>query len=87
MGMAFYPEDHEPKIIEIARIIDEEYLTIGTTGADAIVDCMSDLVSGRLDPREWHVDDETVFRAIALIGMKLQHEGDLHAVIGLGPAA
>lgn len=87
MAMAFYPEDHEENIIRVARYIDEYYLTIGTTGADAVVDCMADLVSGRLVVSEWETDDETVFRAIALVAMKLQHQGELHKMIGLDPVA
>jgi len=87
MNLTFSPEDQEPEIIRIAHLIDEGYLTIGTTGADAIVDCMADLVTGLLDAREWQTDDDTIFRAIALVGMKLQHAGDLHEVIGLGPVA
>jgi len=52
MNLTFSPEDQEPEIIRIAHLIDEGYLTIGTTGADAIVDCMADLVTGLLDARE-----------------------------------
>lgn len=87
MNLTFSPDDQEPEIIRIAEWIVEDYLTIGTTGCDAIIDCMSDLVSGRLNVAEWETDDETIFRAIALVGMKLRHIGDLHEVIGLGPVA
>ena len=81
MKMKFYADDQEKEVIEVAELILEEYFGLGTTGADAIVDCLRDLVSGQMNVSEWETDDDTVFRAVAMIGMKLQEENKLHQMI------
>lgn len=87
MEIRFYPEDQEKEVIEVAELILEAYFNLGTTGADAMVDCLGDLVRGRMNPAEWDTDDDTVFRAVAMIGMKLQETNQLHDMIGLDPVA
>jgi hypothetical protein len=81
MEMKFYADDQEKEVIEVAELILEEYFGLGTTGADAIVDCLRDLVGGQMNVSEWETDDDTVFRAVAMIGMKLQEENKLHQMI------
>lgn len=69
-------------IKELADILDENYFTMGTTPADAVVDCLNDIVNDRIEYAMLGTDKNTILTALWFLSTRIQAAGRLHENIG-----
>ena len=67
---------------EIIGLIRENYVSIGVTGAEGIVNCLVDLAQDKINPDDWGTTKATILTALGLLAIEITEQGQLEKVVG-----
>ena len=67
------------QIFDIANILEENYYTLGVSGADAIVNIYDEIDAGYFDEqmKEWGIDSHELYECVALLRKRMTAQGKI----------
>jgi hypothetical protein len=67
------------KMLDIADILEENYYTLGVSGADAIVDIYDEIEAGHFDNQiiEWGISRAELYECVAMLRQRMTAQGKI----------
>ncbi len=67
------------KMLDISEILEENYYTLGVSGADAIVNIYDEIEAGYFDDqiKEWGITTHELYECVAMLRQRMTAEGKI----------
>ncbi len=67
------------QMFDIVDILEENYYTLGVSGADAIVNIYDEIEAGHFDDqmKEWEIDSHELYKCVATLRQRMTAQGKI----------